>query len=71
LDFEDKSRISKTLLTSHPSGTTPVLRSFPSEQAEANFIAVEIKRLVASMGGILRWGDFAILRQYWIAFSDG
>ncbi|KAJ7929059.1 P-loop containing nucleoside triphosphate hydrolase protein [Mycena leptocephala] len=61
---QDKSRISKTLLTSHPSGTTPVLRSFASEQAEANFIAVEIKRLVASMGGILRWGDFAILLRF-------
>ncbi|KAJ7122967.1 P-loop containing nucleoside triphosphate hydrolase protein [Mycena epipterygia] len=58
---QDKSRIPKTLLTSHPSGTSPVLRSFPSEQAEANFIAIEIKRVVASMGGLLRWGDFAIL----------
>ncbi|KAJ6463267.1 P-loop containing nucleoside triphosphate hydrolase protein [Mycena vitilis] len=61
---QDKSRIPKTLLTSHPSGTVPVLRSFPSEQAEANFIAVEIKRLVACMGGILRWGDFAILLRF-------
>ncbi|KAJ7604586.1 P-loop containing nucleoside triphosphate hydrolase protein [Mycena polygramma] len=61
---QDKSRIAKTLLTSHPSGTVPVLRSFPSEQAEANFIAVEIKRLVACMGGILRWGDFAILLRF-------
>ncbi|KAJ7477279.1 P-loop containing nucleoside triphosphate hydrolase protein [Mycena galericulata] len=61
---QDKSRIPKTLLTSHPSGTVPVLRSFPSEQAEANFIAVEIKRVVASMGGVLRWGDFAILLRF-------
>ncbi|KAJ6516457.1 P-loop containing nucleoside triphosphate hydrolase protein [Mycena sanguinolenta] len=61
---QDKSRIPKTLLTSHPSGTVPVLRSFPSEQAEANFIAVEIKRLVAFMGGVLRWGDFAILLRF-------
>ncbi|KAK7061228.1 ATP-depentend DNA [Favolaschia claudopus] len=61
---QDKTRIPKTLLTSHPSGTVPVLRSFPSEQAEANFIAVEIKRLVAFMGGMLRWGDFAILLRF-------
>ncbi|KAJ7265966.1 P-loop containing nucleoside triphosphate hydrolase protein [Mycena haematopus] len=61
---QDESRIPKTLLTSHPSGTVPVLRSFPSEQAEANFIAVEIKRLVAFMGGVLRWGDFAILLRF-------
>ncbi|KAJ6553938.1 P-loop containing nucleoside triphosphate hydrolase protein [Mycena vulgaris] len=56
-----KSRIPKTLLTSHSSGKTAVLHSFPSEHAEANFIAIEIKRVVASMGGVLRWGDFAIL----------
>ncbi|KAJ7283248.1 P-loop containing nucleoside triphosphate hydrolase protein [Mycena rebaudengoi] len=61
---QDKSRIPKTLLTSHPSGVTPVLRSFNSEQAEAAFIAVEIKRLVAFMGGLLRWGDFAILLRF-------
>ncbi|KAJ6583195.1 P-loop containing nucleoside triphosphate hydrolase protein [Mycena sp. CBHHK59/15] len=61
---QDKSRIQKTLLTSHPSGTTPVLRSFPSEHAEATFIAVEIKRLVAFMGGVLRWGDFVILLRF-------
>ncbi|KAJ7713348.1 P-loop containing nucleoside triphosphate hydrolase protein, partial [Mycena maculata] len=61
---QDKLRIPKTLLTSHPLGTTPVLRSFPSEQAEANFIAVEIKRVVASMGGTLQWGDFAILLRF-------
>ncbi|KAJ7087339.1 P-loop containing nucleoside triphosphate hydrolase protein [Mycena belliarum] len=61
---QDKTRIPKTLLTSHPAGTTPVLRSFPSEHAEANFIAVEIKRVVAYMGGLLRWGDFAILLRF-------
>ncbi|KAJ7499466.1 P-loop containing nucleoside triphosphate hydrolase protein [Mycena latifolia] len=63
---QDKSRIPKTLLTSHPSGTTPVLRSFPSEQAEANFIAVEIKRVV------LPWAVFcggATLRFSVIRFS--
>ncbi|KAJ7664695.1 P-loop containing nucleoside triphosphate hydrolase protein [Mycena rosella] len=61
---QDKSRIPKTLLTSHPSGPTPVLRAFPSEHAEAAFIAVEIKRTVAYMGGVLRWGDFAILLRF-------
>ncbi|KAJ7638238.1 P-loop containing nucleoside triphosphate hydrolase protein [Roridomyces roridus] len=61
---QDKSRIQKTLLTSNPSGTVPVLRSFPTEHAEAEFIAVEIKRIVASMGGVLRWGDFAILLRF-------
>lgn len=59
----DKSRIQKSLLTSHPPGTIPVLRSFPTEHAEAAFIAIEIKRLIAHMGGILRWGDFVVLRE--------
>lgn len=59
----DKSRIRKSLYTNHPSGATPVLRAFPTEHAEATFIAVECRRLVAEMGGILRWGDFVVLRE--------
>jgi DNA helicase II / ATP-dependent DNA helicase PcrA len=59
----DKSRIQKSLHTNHPSGMTPVLRAFPTEHAEATFIAIECKRLAAEMGGILRWGDFVVLRK--------
>ncbi|TFK40400.1 P-loop containing nucleoside triphosphate hydrolase protein [Crucibulum laeve] len=61
---QDKARIQKTLHTSHPAGTTPVLRAFENEYEEASFIAVEIKRLVASMGGVLRWGDFVVLLRF-------
>ncbi|KAF7318043.1 ATP-depentend DNA [Mycena chlorophos] len=61
---QDKSRIDKSLIASHPRGSTSVLRAFASEQAEAQFIAVEIKRLVASMGGVLQYGDFAILLRF-------
>ncbi|KAF7301180.1 ATP-depentend DNA [Mycena indigotica] len=61
---QDKSRINKRLLTTHPRGCTPVLRTLSTEHAEADFIAIEIKRLIASMGGILRYGDFAILLRY-------
>ncbi|RDB25802.1 ATP-dependent DNA helicase PcrA [Hypsizygus marmoreus] len=61
---QDKARIQKTLHTAHPIGTTPVLRSLPTEYAEAAFIAVEIKRLVAHMGGVLRWGDFGVLLRF-------
>jgi DNA helicase-2/ATP-dependent DNA helicase PcrA len=61
--LEDKSRIQKSLHASHPSGATPVLRAFPTEHAEATFVAVECKRLVAEMGGILNWGDFVVLRE--------
>ena len=60
----DESRIQKSLHTSHPTGMRPVLRFLPTEHGEATFIAGEIKRLVAQMGGVLRWGDFAVLRKH-------
>ncbi|KAF8071911.1 P-loop containing nucleoside triphosphate hydrolase protein [Lyophyllum atratum] len=61
---QDKTRIQKYLHTSHPAGSTPFLRAFVTEHAEAQFIAIEIKRLIAHMGGVLRWGDFAILLRF-------
>lgn len=63
--ISDESRIQKSLHTSHPTGTRPVLQSFQTEHVEATFIAGEIKRLVAQMGGVLRWGDFAVLRKHY------
>jgi len=59
----DKSRIPKSLHTSHPLGATPVLHESEDEKQEAEFIAQEIKRCVANMGGVLRWGDFVVLRE--------
>ncbi|KAG6842332.1 hypothetical protein C0991_010621 [Blastosporella zonata] len=61
---QDKKRIPKSLHTSHPSGATPFLHSFPEEHAEALFIAIEIKKLIAHMGGALSWGDVAILLRF-------
>ncbi|KAG6817676.1 hypothetical protein H0H87_005434 [Tephrocybe sp. NHM501043] len=61
---QDKNRIPKSLHTSHPPGATPLLRSFPAEHAEALFIAIEIKKLIAHMGGSLSWGDVAILLRF-------
>ncbi|KAG6909068.1 hypothetical protein DXG01_002221 [Tephrocybe rancida] len=61
---QDKKRIPKSLHTSHPSGATPFLRSFESEHAESLFIAIEIKKLIAHMGGALSWGDVAILLRF-------
>ncbi|KIM39808.1 hypothetical protein M413DRAFT_74334 [Hebeloma cylindrosporum] len=61
---EDKKRIPKSLHTSHPLGATPVLAKFDSDKEESNFIASEIKRCVANMGGILKWGDFVILLRF-------
>ncbi|KAF8896349.1 P-loop containing nucleoside triphosphate hydrolase protein [Infundibulicybe gibba] len=61
---QDQNRIQRSLHTSHPAGIAPTLRSFATEQDEATFIAVEIKRLVAHMGGVLGWGDFVILLRF-------
>jgi len=41
-----------------------MLGKFDSEKEESNFIAAEIKRCVANMGGILKWGDFVVLREF-------
>ncbi|KAF8518460.1 P-loop containing nucleoside triphosphate hydrolase protein [Gautieria morchelliformis] len=60
----DKSRIAKSLRTSHAPGPRPTLQTFASEQAEAEFIALEIKRLVAHSGGMLGWKDFVVLLRY-------
>ncbi|KAJ2926931.1 hypothetical protein H1R20_g10172, partial [Candolleomyces eurysporus] len=61
---QDEKRISKSLYTAHPDGISPILYQVSREQEEATFIAVEIKRLIAYMGGVFRWGDFAILLRY-------
>ncbi|CAA7266986.1 unnamed protein product [Cyclocybe aegerita] len=61
---EDTNRIAKSLHTTHPLGTTPFLCSFGDEKEEAGFIAAEIKRCVANMGGVLKWGDFVILMRF-------
>ncbi|KAG6813409.1 hypothetical protein H0H92_011387 [Tricholoma furcatifolium] len=61
---QDKKRIPKSLHTAHPSGSIPFLNSFLSEHAEALFFAIEIKKLIAHMGGALSWGDIAILLRF-------
>ena len=59
----DKLRIPKSLHTSHPLGATPLLHESDDEKQEASFIAHEIKRCVANMGGVLGWRDFVVLRE--------
>ncbi|KAF5359087.1 hypothetical protein D9756_003438 [Leucocoprinus leucothites] len=61
---QDQNRIRKTLFTSHPMGSTPVLRRSASEHAEAASIAAEVKQVVAYTGGLLGYGDFAILLRF-------
>ncbi|KAF9223657.1 UvrD-helicase-domain-containing protein [Gyrodon lividus] len=61
---QDNSRIPKMLRTSHPLGPRPMLRSFPTENDEASFVAYEINRLIAQTGGMLGYGDFAVLLRF-------
>ncbi|KAG8864951.1 hypothetical protein FRB96_003539 [Tulasnella sp. 330] len=61
---QDKARIAKGLFTSEGKGSIPVLRSCHNEHAEADFIADEIKRMMAHSGGMLDWNDFVVLLRY-------
>ncbi|EGO24167.1 hypothetical protein SERLADRAFT_369399 [Serpula lacrymans var. lacrymans S7.9] len=63
-DQSNKLRIPKKLHTSYQLGPRPMLRSFVSEHEEAAFLAVEIKRIVALAGGMLHYGDFAVLLRF-------
>lgn len=66
----DPRRPPKTLRTSHGPGMAPTLRECKNEHDEADFIAIEIKRLVAATGGMLKWNDFAILRTTHFRFTS-
>ncbi|EKM83172.1 hypothetical protein AGABI1DRAFT_104902 [Agaricus bisporus var. burnettii JB137-S8] len=61
---QDKTRVQKSLFTSHPIGSTPVLRALQDEHDEARYIASEIKRVVAYTGSLLNYRDFAILLRF-------
>lgn len=60
----DTKRVKKSLKTSHPSGSSVVLHPAPSAFDEATFIASTIKHLVAHLGGLVGFNDFAILLRY-------
>ncbi|KAJ3478605.1 hypothetical protein NLI96_g9642 [Meripilus lineatus] len=59
---QDRSRIPKTLRSTHQTGPRPFLRVIPMD--ESRFVAAEIKRLIAYSGGMLTWNDFVILLRY-------
>ncbi|KWU42477.1 UvrD/REP type DNA helicase [Rhodotorula sp. JG-1b] len=61
---QDTKRINKSLTTSHPSGSSVVLHSAPSAPDEATFIASTIHHLMAHLGGLVNYNDFAILLRY-------
>ncbi|KAH9838601.1 P-loop containing nucleoside triphosphate hydrolase protein [Rhodofomes roseus] len=61
---QDKKRVAKTLRAEHPAGPSPMLQLFLNEHQEAEFIASEIKKIVAATGGMLEWGDFVVLLRF-------
>jgi superfamily I DNA/RNA helicase len=60
----DKKRIPKSLYSFHPAGPAPLLKSFSTPSKEAAFLASEIKRIEACMGGMLSLNDFVIISQF-------
>ncbi|KAG2335723.1 P-loop containing nucleoside triphosphate hydrolase protein, partial [Suillus weaverae] len=63
-DQSNTSRIAKTPCTDHPLGPLSMLRSFPTEHDEAAFIAWGINRMMAQSGGMLGFGDIAVLLRF-------
>ncbi|KAG8733482.1 hypothetical protein FRC11_005866 [Ceratobasidium sp. 423] len=61
---KDKQRVQKSLFTSHARGPTPLLREFESATEEASFLARELRRVVASSGGMIGYGDCAVLLRF-------
>ncbi|GAA5941279.1 uncharacterized protein JCM15063_006424 [Sporobolomyces koalae] len=61
---QDTKRVNKSLVASHPSGTSVVLNAVADAQSEATYIASTIRHLVAHLGGLVTYKDFAILLRY-------
>ncbi|KAI0997890.1 ATP-dependent DNA helicase [Podosphaera aphanis] len=58
---QDSGRVPKTLFPTHAVGTRPVLRRLPNAQREAEWITVEIQRVIGMTAGLLDLQDFSIL----------
>ncbi|KFY22313.1 hypothetical protein V493_06677 [Pseudogymnoascus sp. VKM F-4281 (FW-2241)] len=58
---QDTSRINKSLLATHMVGTRPVVRILESAEVEGDWIMHEIRRCVTLTGGLITYGDVAIL----------
>lgn len=61
---QDAQRIDKGLYTSHPQGAPVTLRAFADVDAEADFAALEIERMVRCSGGLLTYADASILLRF-------
>lgn len=61
---QDESRINKSLKPIHPTGTSVVLHRAKNSYEEALFVADQIKHVLAFHGGLMDFGDVAILLRY-------
>ncbi|KAI5478522.1 ATP-dependent DNA helicase [Pseudohyphozyma bogoriensis] len=61
---QDTKRIKKTLKATHPSGISTVLHKVGGAQEEGDYIARQIKHIIAHTGGLIDYGDIAILLRY-------
>lgn len=62
--ISDKTRIQKGLYTAFGSGVPVTLKQTSNGFNEAEYIADEIKRLIAHTGNLLTLDDFAIFRKF-------
>lgn len=62
---QDESRHNKMLLPTHSVGTRPVLRYLKDPAQEAQWIVMEVKRVLAMTGHAITPNDIAILVRSW------
>lgn len=60
----DTKRIKKSLKATHATGISVVLHQAQNAPDEADFVARQIKHIVAHTGGLVDYGDMAILLRY-------
>ncbi|RKF60914.1 ATP-dependent DNA helicase srs2 [Erysiphe neolycopersici] len=58
---QDSGRISKSLVPTNNIGTRPVIRKLLDAHKEAEWISLEIQRVIGMTGGLLDLSDFSIL----------
>ncbi|KAK4048649.1 ATP-dependent DNA helicase srs2 [Microbotryomycetes sp. JL201] len=61
---QDAKRVNKGLKATHTSGSSVVVHHAPSAFDEAQFIAAQIKQITAHAGGLIDFGDIAVLLRY-------
>ncbi|POS86244.1 hypothetical protein EPUL_001152 [Erysiphe pulchra] len=58
---QDSDRISKSIVPTNNIGTRPVIRKLLDAHKEAEWISLEIQRVIGMTGGLLNLNDFSIL----------